>query len=63
MAEIAVERDIRAHLAVDFEIYAALMQDADRFLLDNGSDGLNVLGTTGEATSFALDQRKAAMSA
>jgi 4-hydroxy-tetrahydrodipicolinate synthase len=34
-----------------------------RFLLDNGCDGLNVLGTTGEATSFSLAQRKAVMSA
>jgi 4-hydroxy-tetrahydrodipicolinate synthase len=34
-----------------------------RFLLDNGCDGLNVLGTTGEATSFSLDQRRALMSA
>jgi 4-hydroxy-tetrahydrodipicolinate synthase len=34
-----------------------------RFLIDNGCDGLNVLGTTGEATSFSLDQRKAVMSA
>src|SRR5437764_4951576 len=34
-----------------------------RYLLDNGCDGLNVLGTTGEATSFSLDQRKAVMSA
>src|SRR3954447_19776995 len=33
-----------------------------RYLLDNGCDGLNVLGTTGEATSFSLDQRKAVMS-
>jgi 4-hydroxy-tetrahydrodipicolinate synthase len=33
-----------------------------RFLLDTGCDGLNVLGTTGEATSFSLDQRKAVMS-
>jgi 4-hydroxy-tetrahydrodipicolinate synthase len=33
-----------------------------RFLLDNGCDGLNVLGTTGEATSFSLEQRKAVMS-
>ena len=29
-----------------------------RFLLDNGCDGLNVLGTTGEATSFSLEERK-----
>ena len=34
-----------------------------RFLLDNGCDGLNVLGTTGEATSFSLDERKTVMSA
>jgi 4-hydroxy-tetrahydrodipicolinate synthase len=34
-----------------------------RYLLDNGCDGLNVLGTTGEATSFSLEQRKALMSA
>jgi 4-hydroxy-tetrahydrodipicolinate synthase len=34
-----------------------------RFLLDTGCDGLNVLGTTGEATSFSLDQRKGVMSA
>jgi 4-hydroxy-tetrahydrodipicolinate synthase len=29
-----------------------------RFLLAHGCDGLNVLGTTGEATSFSLEQRK-----
>jgi 4-hydroxy-tetrahydrodipicolinate synthase len=34
-----------------------------RFLLDNGCDGLNVLGTTGEATSLSLDQRRRVMSA
>jgi 4-hydroxy-tetrahydrodipicolinate synthase len=34
-----------------------------RFLLTNGCDGLNVLGTTGEATSFSADQRLAVMSA
>jgi 4-hydroxy-tetrahydrodipicolinate synthase len=34
-----------------------------RFLLDNGCDGLNVLGTTGEATSFSRDERMALMSA
>jgi 4-hydroxy-tetrahydrodipicolinate synthase len=33
-----------------------------RFLLDTGCNGLNVLGTTGEATSFSLEQRKAVMS-
>jgi 4-hydroxy-tetrahydrodipicolinate synthase len=34
-----------------------------RFLLDTGCDGLNVLGTTGEATSFSREQRMAVMSA
>lgn len=34
-----------------------------RHLLDNGCDGLNVLGTTGEATSFSLDERKRVMTA
>jgi 4-hydroxy-tetrahydrodipicolinate synthase len=33
-----------------------------RFLLDTGCDGLNVLGTTGEATSFSREQRMAVMS-
>ena len=34
-----------------------------RFLLGNGCDGLNVLGTTGEATSFTVEQRMGLMSA
>ena len=34
-----------------------------RFLLDHGCDGLNVLGTTGEATSYTLAQRQAVMNA
>lgn len=34
-----------------------------RFLLDNGCNGLNVLGTTGEATSFSVDERIAVMNA
>jgi 4-hydroxy-tetrahydrodipicolinate synthase len=34
-----------------------------RFLLGNGCDGLNVLGTTGEATSFTAEQRMGMMSA
>ncbi|HWL31476.1 MAG TPA: dihydrodipicolinate synthase family protein [Xanthobacteraceae bacterium] len=34
-----------------------------RHLVDNGCDGLNVLGTTGEATSFSLDERKRVMDA
>ncbi|MEX0404791.1 dihydrodipicolinate synthase family protein [Aquibium sp. LZ166] len=33
------------------------------WLLENGCDGLNVLGTTGEANSFSASQRKAVMSA
>ena len=32
-------------------------------LLDNGCDGLNVLGTTGEATSFSREERITVMSA
>src|ERR1700674_3305272 len=34
-----------------------------RFLLDNGCDGLNVLGTTGEATSYSVAQRQSVMNA
>ena len=34
-----------------------------RHLLDNGCDALNVLGTTGEATSFSRAERMAVMSA
>jgi 4-hydroxy-tetrahydrodipicolinate synthase len=34
-----------------------------RFLLDNGCDGLNICGTTGEATSFSVSQRMAIMHA
>jgi 4-hydroxy-tetrahydrodipicolinate synthase len=34
-----------------------------RFLLDNGCDGLNVLGSTGEATSYSLAQRQTVMTA
>jgi 4-hydroxy-tetrahydrodipicolinate synthase len=34
-----------------------------RFLLDDGCDGLNVLGTTGEATSFSRYERKMVMDA
>src|SRR5437899_6123201 len=33
------------------------------YLLGNGCDGLNVLGTTGEATSFSLEQRRQLMTA
>lgn len=34
-----------------------------RFLLENGCDGLNVLGTTGEATSFSVEERIGVMRA
>src|SRR3954454_4179454 len=34
-----------------------------KFLLANGCDGLNVLGTTGEATSFSTAQRIKVMTA
>ena len=34
-----------------------------RYLLDNGCDGLNVLGTTGEATSFSVPERQQVMNA
>lgn len=37
--------------------------DLAKYLLDNGCDGLNVLGSTGEATSFSVDERKAVMDA
>jgi len=34
-----------------------------RALLDNGCDGINLLGTTGEATAFSVEQRLAVMRA
>jgi 4-hydroxy-tetrahydrodipicolinate synthase len=37
--------------------------DLARHLLDNGCDGLNVLGSTGEATSFSRDERMTVMDA
>jgi 4-hydroxy-tetrahydrodipicolinate synthase len=42
---------------------AALFLTAARHLLANGCDGLNVLGTTGEATSFSVRQRISLMDA
>jgi len=38
-----------------------LFLDHAKQLLDGGCDGLNVLGTTGEATSFSLEQRVSLM--
>ena len=51
--------------AVDEEGEPDCMRSAAlaRFLLANGCDALNVLGTTGEATSFSLEQRKRVMTA
>ena len=45
------------------EIDVARSLGLARYLLDNGCDGLNVLGTTGEAASFSLAQRQRLMSA
>ena len=55
----AVATPVSADGAPDLDRALALA----RHLLDHGCDGLNVLGTTGEATSFSLDERKAVMSA
>jgi 4-hydroxy-tetrahydrodipicolinate synthase len=47
----------------DREVDCARSIALARHLLGNGCDGLNVLGTTGEATSFSLDQRRQLMTA
>ena len=47
----------------DTDIDIARSLGLARFLLDNGCDGLNVLGTTGEAASFSVAQRQRLMSA
>jgi 4-hydroxy-tetrahydrodipicolinate synthase len=47
----------------DGNIDAARSLAIARHLLAHGCDGLNVLGTTGEATSFSVAQRTALMSA
>ncbi len=55
--------------AISTPITADLTPDVPRFirlarhLLANGCDGLNVLGTTGEATSFSFEQRASVMRA
>lgn len=55
--------------AITTPVTSALAPDEAKFitlakyLLDNGCDGLNVLGTTGEATSFTAEQRMGVMSA
>jgi len=55
----AVATPVSADGAPDLDRALALA----RHLLDHGCDGLNVLGTTGEAPSFSLDERKTVMSA
>jgi 4-hydroxy-tetrahydrodipicolinate synthase len=55
----AIATPVDAAGAPDHQRYLKLA----RFLLDNGCDGLNVLGTTGEATSFTAEQRMGVMSA
>ncbi|MGD1878568.1 MAG: dihydrodipicolinate synthase family protein [Kiloniellaceae bacterium] len=55
----AIATPIDGQGAPDVEQFTRLA----RYLLDNGCDGLNVLGTTGEATSFSLRQRSALMEA
>ncbi|GAC1555229.1 MAG: dihydrodipicolinate synthase family protein [Beijerinckiaceae bacterium] len=55
--------------AVSTPVTSEFAPDLPRFLklaghlLDNGCDALNVLGTTGEATSFSFDQRATVMRA
>ena len=50
-------------LREDWSIDLAKLAAHCRWLLDHGCDGINLLGTTGEATSFSLAQRLAAMQA
>ena len=55
----AISTPIMPELAPDVPRFIRLAQ----YLLDNGCDGLNVLGTTGEATSFSFEQRASVMRA
>ncbi len=55
----AIATPIHESGAPDFDRATTLA----RHLLDNGCDGLNVLGTTGEATSFSRDERMSVMNA
>src|SRR3954454_1728866 len=55
----AIATPITAELAPDVPRFIKLAQ----YLLSNGCDGLNVLGTTGEATSFSFEQRAGVMRA
>ena len=50
-------------LNADFSIDTERLIQHCRALLTEGCDGINLLGTTGEATSFPVEQRLAAMQA
>ena len=50
-------------LAADSAPAAARFVDHCRWLLDNGCDGLGVLGTTGEAMSFSVAERRGLLDA
>ena len=50
-------------LNADFSIDTERLIQHCRALLTEGCDGINLLGTTGEATSFSVEQRLAAMQA
>lgn len=53
----AIPTPVDASLSPDLARYVTLA----RHLLDTGCDGLNLLGTTGEATSLSVDQRLTVM--
>jgi 4-hydroxy-tetrahydrodipicolinate synthase len=55
----AIATPVTPELSPDVPRFIRLAQ----YLLDNGCDGLNVLGTTGEATSFSFEQRAGVMRA
>ena len=55
----AIATPVSPELAPDVPRFIKLAQ----YLLGNGCDGLNVLGTTGEATSFSFEQRAGVMRA
>jgi len=56
----AAATPLREDLSIDLD---ALVAHCGHLLGEGGCDGINLLGTTGEATSFSLDQRLAAMRA
>jgi len=56
----ATPTPLKPDLSIDFE---RLIGHCRWLLGDGGCDGINLLGTTGEATSFSVEQRLAAMRA